>query len=130
MLDRFPYISQIIGIRGRERVNVLTGQDRILDHRPFITDVTKLQTHRLNRQQQVGEDDRGVHIQRFDRLQRYGCRQIGTLTDLEEGMFSSDIAVRFHVPARLTHKPDRPHVGRTSAAGIKKSARHRGNTHG
>jgi hypothetical protein len=62
--------------------------------RAFALAIAQLQAHRFDGQQQIGENDGRVHVQRFHRLQRDGGGQIGPLADLEQ-RFGADVAVRF-----------------------------------
>ena len=97
--------------------------------RPFAGDEAQLQAHRLDRQQQVGEDDGGIDVEDLDRLQRDRRGQIRPLAHLEDAVLGADLAVLLQVPAGLPHEPHRPHIGRPAAAGIEKSAVHWSHAH-
>ena len=98
--------------------------------RTFLLRIAELQAHRLDGQQQIGENDGRVHIEGFDRLQGNGGGQIRALADLKHRVFRANIPVGLHIAAGLPHKPDRPDVGGPSPAGIEETTRHGSHAHG
>ena len=90
----------------------------IIDHAALAGDKLQLQPHRLDGKQQVGENDRRIHIQNLDGLKRHGRSQIRPLADLKDSVARTDIPVRLQVAAGLPHEPDRPNIRRPPAASI------------
>ena len=97
---------------------------RIIDNGAFTCDKAELESHRLDREQQVGEDDGGVHVQDLDRLQGHGGRQVWPLAHFQHAVLGTDLAILFQVPAGLTHEPDGSDVRRPPAARVQKTAIH------
>ena len=109
---------------GGKRVDIRAGAHRVADDGAFAGGVAQFQSHRLNRQQQVGKNDGRVDVQNLDRLQRDRSRQVGPLADLENAVLRADFAVLAQIAACLPHEPYRPHVRRAAPAGIQKTAVH------
>jgi hypothetical protein len=63
--------------------------DRVVDPRPLARGEAQLEAHRLDRQQQIGENDGRVHIQNLDRLQRNGRGQIRPFANFQNANSSS-----------------------------------------
>ncbi len=117
-LDSFADIAQFVGVRDRERIDIVGGPHWIVDIRPFAGDEFELEAHGLDRKQQVGENNRGIDIQDLDGLQGHLRGEIGPFADLQDARLGADLPVLFHVAASLPHKPDRPYIGRPAAARI------------
>ncbi len=115
-----------------ERLSIsLEVRTRVVDNRsPHAGGEAELESHRLDRQQQIGKNDRGVHIQNLHRLEGDLGRKIRTFTQFQDSVLSSDIPVLLHIAASLTHEPDGPDIGRPAAAGFKKAAVHGSHAHG
>ena len=92
--------------------------DRVVDDRPFALGEFEVEAQRLEDQQDVGEEDRGVDAQPLGGGDGDLGGQVGVLAELEERDLRPDLAVFGHVPARLPHQPDRRDVGRLAAAGL------------
>ncbi len=118
LLNCLAHVAQIVGVAGRERIDVVGRTHGVADHRAFAFLIAQLEAHGLHRQQQVGEDDGGIHVEHFDRLQRDGRGQIGALADFENAVALADLAVFLHVAAGLPHEPNRAHVGGPAAASV------------
>ena len=110
------------GSKRRTRVDVRLAAQRVLDRRPFAVDEVEADAHRLERQQQVGEENRRVHLDAADRLQRDFGGEIGRAAQIEQRIALAQRAVLAHVAAGLAHEPDGRGVDRLAAAGLKKSA--------
>ena len=95
--------------------------NRVLDRRPFAADEVEPDAHRLERQQQIREEDRRVDLDPADRLQRDFGREIGRPAELEQRVALAQRAVLAHVAAGLAHEPDRRGVDRLQAAGSEES---------
>ena len=77
--------------------------------------------HRLERQQQIGEQDGGVDFDTAHRLQRDFGGQIGRAAQVEQRIALAQRAVFAHVAAGLAHEPDRRRVDRLAPAGFEES---------
>ena len=88
--------------------------------RPLSLGETQPQPQRLERQQDVGEDDRRIDAQAMDGLQRDLGGELGIVTQIEDGMALPELAVLRHVPTRLPHEPDWCDVGALPTARFKK----------
>ena len=55
-------IIQIRGAPGLEPIDIGAGADRPLDSRAVAGDELQPEPHRLQRQQEIGEDDRRIHV--------------------------------------------------------------------
>ena len=97
------------------------GAHRVVDHRSFAGGEAQLQTHGLDRQQQIGENDGRVYVQNLDRLKRHLGGQVGPLADLQDASFGPDVPVLLHIPAGLPHEP----TGRTSVGRRRQASRKR-----
>ena len=75
----------------------------------------------LEGKQDVGEQDRGVHAEALDRLERHLGGQLGGVAEIEDGVLLAQLAVLRHVASRLPHEPHRRDVGAFPAAGLKKA---------
>jgi len=58
---------------------------RIRDHRSLTRDERELGAHGLERHEQIGEYDGRVYAELLGGLDRHGAREIGRLTELEQG---------------------------------------------
>ncbi len=123
-LDRFGYVSQIVRVRRRQRVHVGRETHGIVDDRPDAVGEPQLQPHRLDGEQQVGENDGRVHVQDLHRLQGHGSREVRPLAHFQHPVLRTDIAVLFQIPPGLTHEPDGSYIRRPAAARVEKTAVH------
>ena len=105
--------------RARDRLRVRSG---VLDRRPFALDEVEGDAHRLERQQQIGKQNRRVHLDAAHRLERDFGREIGRSTEIEQRIALAQRAVLAHVPAGLAHEPDWRRVDRLPPAGFEESA--------
>jgi hypothetical protein len=85
----------------------------------------ELHAHRLDRDEDVAEDDAGVHAVAAERLERDLGREIRRLAQTEEGGLAADLLVLGQIAPGLTHDPDRRAVHRLPAAGLQERAAHR-----
>ena len=112
------------GSTARRPVDVGGGPDGSADDRPLARLEIKRDTHRGEWQQQVREEDGGVDVEPFDRLQRHLRGQLRLSADFEQRVPRADVAVLGHVTAGLSHEPDRGLVDRLVAAGTEKAIVH------
>ena len=117
--QRFARLERAAADRGRLRAH------RVLDRRAFALDEVEADAHRLERQQQIGKQDRGVDVDPPHRLQRDFGGEIGRSAEIEQRIALAQRAVLAHVPAGLAHEPDRRRVDRLPAAGAEESANRR-----
>ena len=96
----------------------------VRDRWAFALDEIELETHRAERQQQIGKENRGVDLDRLDRLQRDGDREVGVTADVEQRIALPQRSILRHVPAGLTHEPDRRGVDGLLSAGFEKTIVH------
>ena len=61
LLDGAGHVGQVVGAVGAQRVHMLRGADRVMNHGPLAGLKLKRQAHGLQWQQQIGKDDGGVH---------------------------------------------------------------------
>ena len=94
------------GSNAAHRGEVGLRPQRILDRRTFAADEIEADAHRLERQQQIGEENRRVHFDAADRLQRDLGGEIGRAAEVEQRIALAQRAVLAHVPAGLAHEPD------------------------
>ena len=121
-LDGAGDVSQIAGAVGAQGAHVVGGADGMMDDRPLAGLELEVQAHRLQRQQQVGEDDGRVDAQLF----RGGDGDLGgdlrLLADFDQRVVLADVAVLLHIAAGLAQKPDRRAVDGLAQAGAEKAA--------
>ena len=84
--ERFARLEQL------QPIDVRGVVDRPLDLRPFALDEIEGQSHRLERQQQIGEQDGRVDVDAADRLQRDFGGEVGLAADVEQRMTRSRMA--------------------------------------
>ena len=122
--DRVEHVAERLArlepADGRE---VGFGAQRLLDRGPFAGDEIERDAHLLERQQQIGKQNRRVDLDAADRLQRDGGREIGRAADVEQRIALAQLAILAHVAAGLAHEPDRRRVNRLASAGLKEPAR-------
>ena len=89
-----------------------------LDHRPGVA-VFEPHAHGLQQEQDVGEQDGGVHLEALHRSDRHLRHQVRGLAQFQEADPGPQVAVMVHVAPRLPHEPDRGVGGPAAAAGGK-----------
>src|SRR5881296_3548592 len=109
-----------------ERVHIRTGPDRIVNDRTFAFLERDAEAHRLEREQDVGKDDRRIERKPLDRLQRDLRRQFRRLAYLEDGMLGADGPVFLHIAPGLSHEPHRHAVRPFTVARSEKTIVHKG----
>ena len=86
------------------------GIDR-LELRPLALDEGDLAAERQRNDQDVGEEDRRVEVEPFDRLQRYLGGELGIEAEVEEGADPRpQLPVFGQVASCLPHHPDRRRI--------------------
>ena len=104
--------------------DVVRRADRLVDDRAFALDEIERDAERLERQEQIREEDGGVDLDAVDRLQRHLGGQLRLAADVEQGVPLADRAVLGHVASRLAHEPDRRAVDGLAPAGAEKAVVH------
>src|SRR5712692_7664823 len=90
--------------------------DRAGDLWPLARGEREAQAERLEREQDVGEQDGRVDAQPVDGLQGYLGRELRLVTQLEQRVLLAQRAVLRQVAPRLPHEPHRRDVGGLRAA--------------
>jgi hypothetical protein len=118
-LDRLQHMG-----KRRARVEHLQFVDvggrfnRPFELRSFAFDEIEGESHRLERQEQIGKQNRGIDLNPSDRLKGDLRGQFRCSTDFQERVLLADCTVLGHVPSRLPHEPDRRDVDRLAATGF------------
>src|SRR5439155_1493284 len=102
--------------RARERAHGRRVPERPGDPRPFTRGERQAQSQRLERQQDVGEQDGGVDGEAADRLKRDLGGEVRRVAQLEQRVLLAQGAVLGEVAARLAHEPNRGGVDRLAPA--------------
>src|SRR4030095_9227289 len=68
--DRVEYVPEPLEVRVRERADRRLVTQRTLEYRPLALDELQAQPHSVGHGEDVGEDDRRVEREAFERLQR------------------------------------------------------------
>ena len=123
-LDRLEHIGQsLLRVDDAERVDLRAPRDRLVDDRPLALRELEGRAHRLEGQEDVGEEDGGVHAE-AERLQRHLRREVGVLADVEERVLLAKRPVLGHVPPCLAHEPHGSAVGGLTAARSQEAVDH------
>ncbi len=125
--NRFQHVRQRLArLKAFQTIDVGFGAQRIFDGRSFATDEVERNAHGFEREQQIGKENRRVHIDAPHRLQRDDGRQLGRAADLEQRVPAANLAILRHVAASLSHEPHRSAIDRLTPAGFQKSVVHVG----
>jgi hypothetical protein len=89
----------------RQTIHVGGGRDRVVDHRTVAGRELDAGAERLQDEQDVGEDDGGVHLEDADGRDRDLGGRLRALAELQEAELGADRPVLRHVAARLSHEP-------------------------
>ena len=98
-----------------EPAHVVRRPHRVRDHRGGVE--LQLDPHRLDRNQDVGEENRRVEAEAADRLERHLDGEVRRLAEREEINLLANLAIFRKIAARLTHEPDRGGLHALTAAG-------------
>ncbi len=122
LADRFEHVAERFArLEAPHAREVGLRPQRRLDRGTFAADEVERNAHRLERQQQIGKEDRGVHLDAADRLQRHFGGEIGRAAEVEQRIAFAQRAILAHVAAGLAHEPDRRRVDRLPPAGFQES---------
>ena len=84
MANRFEHVRQaFFRLEDAQPLDVTRAANRVVNHGPFTRRELE-RTHRLERQQDVGEEDGRVDGERLDGLQCDGERELGRPADVEQ----------------------------------------------
>ncbi len=108
-------------VDGGKLLDVRLPAHRLGDVRALARREAQPQPQRLEGKQDVGEQDRRIHAEALDRLERHLSGQLGSVTEIEDGVLLAQLAVLWHVASGLPHEPHRRDVGAFPAAGLKKA---------
>ena len=95
--------------------------DRIADDRSLLFTERQIQSHRLQRQQDVRKNNGGIQRKPFNGLKGHLRGQFRDFTNIQDAMILPNPLIFLHVSTGLTHKPDRRPVHGFPAAGFEKS---------
>ena len=83
--DRVQHVRErFTRLEAADTVDVLLAPNRILDRRSLAVDEVEVDAHGLERQQQIGEENGGVHVDSADRLERDFRGEIGRAAQVEQ----------------------------------------------
>ena len=88
----------------RNAIDLVAPGDRLVDDRPLALGELERRTHRLERQQDVREEDGGVDPEAH-RLQRHLHGELRRLAQLEQRVLLAHLPVLGHVAPGLAHEP-------------------------
>jgi len=124
---RVHHVREIGGwLDARQLEDLGRFMNRAGDVRSLARREAEAEAEGLERQQDVGEENRGVHAQPLDRLEGDPGGELGCVTQLEQRVLLSQRAVLREVPPRLSHEPHRRDVGGLRAARFQEAAVVRG----
>ena len=106
----------------RSSADIFRGPHGMMDHGTLAGLEFEIEAHGLERQQQVGEDDRGVDAELLGGRDGDFCGELGLLADFHQRVVLADVAILLHVAAGLAQKPDRRAIDGAAQAGADKSA--------
>jgi len=98
-----------------EPIDVAGCPQRVADRRAFAGGVLKLQAHRAEDRQQVGEQDRRVDTQCRLGTESHLRGEIGSSAQFEKRDLAADLHVLGQISTRLPHQPDRSRIDRLAA---------------
>ena len=116
------YVGQVVGAVGAQGTNVFGGADGMMNDGTLAGLELERQAHGLERQQQVGKDDGGVHAQLFRGGDGDLGGDVGLLADFHQRVVLAHVAVLLHVAASLAQKPDGRAVDGAAQTGADKAA--------
>ena len=122
LADGLEHVRQRLArLEPAQPIDVGLRLDRVLDRGSFAVDEIEPDAHRLERQQQIGEQDRRIDFDAAHRLERDLGGEVRRAAQLQQRVPLAQRAVLAHVPAGLPHEPDRRGVDRLAAAGAEES---------
>ena len=123
--NRFEHVRERLArLEALQPIDVGFGAQRIFNRRSFAADEVERDAHRLERQQQIGKQNRRVDVDAADRLQRDDRRQLGRSADVEQGVPAANLAIFGHVAPGLPHEPHRCAIDRLAPAGFQETVVH------
>ena len=115
--DGVEHVAEsLAGFEDPEPVDAFDRPHRRIDDRPLALLEPEGDAQRIEREQQVREEDGGVDLDGVDRLQGHLGRELGLAADIEQAVAFAQRAVGAHVASRLAHEPHRRGVDRLAAA--------------
>mgnify|MGYP003344190213 CR=1 FL=1 len=123
--------QRLARLEAADRIDVRHRGDRSLDVRPLPFDEVERDAHRLQRQQEVRKQDRGIDLKRVDRLQRDLDSLLRRVAEFEERSGRRpDRAIFRQIASGLAHQPDRCVLGGLAAQGAQEGVVLKGGVHG
>ncbi len=114
---------RLVRRRSAEEVDVASRRDRVADQRPVALHEVEVEPHPDERREDVGEDDRGVEVERVDRQERHLRRELRRADDLEHRVLLADRPVLRLVAPGLAEQPHRRALDNQAAT---RAEEHRG----
>ena len=122
LLDGASDVGEIVCAVGAEGAYVFRGADGMMDDGTFACLELERQSHGLQREQEVGKDDGGIHAQLFSGGDGDLSRDFRLLADFDEGVVLANVAVFLHVAAGLAEKPHGSAIDGATETGANKAA--------
>ena len=116
------HILKLTGAIGTQRAHIFGCPDRFVNHRSLTGLKFKVQTHRLQRQKQIGKDNCRIYAELFGCGNCHLGGQLRLFANLHQCVVLPHLAVLRHVAASLAQKPHRRAVHGLSQAGSHKAA--------
>ena len=107
---------------GPDARQILVRAERVLNRRPLAVNEVEADAHRLEGEEQIGEEDRGVQFDAADRLERHFGGEIRRPTEFEQRVALAQSTIFAQVPPGLAHEPDRRGIGAFPPACFQKTA--------
>jgi len=108
--------SLLLRVEEAKRFDVLLGADRLGEVWSRVAEFQR-KAHGFGRNENVGENDDGVHVEAAEGLKGDFGGEIGGFANLEKSVLGADLAVFGKIAAGLAHHPDRNARDGFSAAG-------------
>ncbi len=122
--DRVEHVAERLArLEDLQPIHVGGRAERAFDRRTLAVHEVEGHAHRLERQQQIREEDGRVHLDGAHGLQCDLGGQLGRSAEVEQRVALAQRAVLRHVAAGLAHEPDRRGVHRLAPARQEESIR-------
>ena len=117
--DRFEHVRQRFPrLEATQTIHIAGCANRLRDRRAFPFHEIEIEPHRREGNEQIGEEDRGVHVDDVHGLKRHGDGEFGRTADVEQRVALPQRAIIRHVPSGLAHEPDGRGIDRLAPTGF------------
>ncbi len=117
---------RLVRIGNGQPVDGLAAPDLVRQYRPMSLVELECRSHRLDRDEDVREEDGRVHAEEVHRLQGHLDAEFRSLAQFEKGHAAAHLLVFREIAAGLAHHPDRGVLGLFAAAGLEEGIVHGG----